>query len=275
MAKCLYDATLDGVSIHSLADEIILLDIVENPVDMDIQSAKRSMHPGTRVTSRIRRKLEIDLACVIYTQDSTRRAEVASLLAAWANAGGWLTVSTRPGKQLYVRSSKMPAQGSALRWQDDITFTLTAYEQPYWEDEDAQFTSFDTEWDESTQVYRGSAVLQPDGNAGKVPITVLMETIGETTLTHVKIISGDTGMELVGLDVVGTSNSTSMLNIVYSDDDVLSIAEYGPNGAVSAMKNRTAESSDDLLAICREINNVIVFSDAPVHVMMMTRGRWL
>lgn len=275
MAKCLYDAALNGVSIHSLAEEIILRDIVENPVDMDIQSSKRSMHPGTRVTSRIRRKLEIELTCVIYTQDSTRRAEVSSMLAAWANAGGYLTVSTRPGKQLYVRLSKMPAQGSALRWQEDITFTLTAYEKPFWEDENVQFASFDTEWEESSQVYRGSAVLQPDGNAGEVPITVLMETIGETTLTHVKIISGDTGMELVGLDVVGTSNSTSMLNIVYSDDDVLSIAGYGPNGAASAMKNRTAESSDDLLAICREINNVIVFSDAPVHVMMMTRGRWL
>ena len=61
----LYDAALNGVSIHSLADEIVLRDIVENPADMDIETSNRAMHAGMRVTSQIRRKLDIELVYVI------------------------------------------------------------------------------------------------------------------------------------------------------------------------------------------------------------------
>lgn len=276
MPMVLYDASINNVSIHTLAEEIILRDIVENPADMDIQTAKRAMHAGTRETSRTRRKLDIDLVLVIYTQDSRRRNEVCSLIAEWANAGGWLTVNTRPGLRLHVRPTKLPAQGSALRWQEDITLTLTAFEQPYWEDEaDTARINLNTVWDETSGIYVESNIIKPSGNIGKVPVTCFAYNMGDAALTHLKIVVDDTMMEFKNMDIEGGGVFGGWFSLGYTDDDILQIKNLRDDDDSSLMRYRTAESSDDLLARCNVNNQIHVYSDSTVNITFYARGRWL
>lgn len=276
MPMILYDASLNGVSIHTLAEEIILRDIVENPANMDIQTAKRSMHPGTRETSSIRRKLEIDLVFVIYTQDSRRRAEIAGLVAAWANEGGWLTVNTRPGMRLHVTPTQMPSQGSALRWQEDITLTLTAFEQPYWEDEgDGTLVNLDTVWSDSEGMSQAFTVIRPSGNVGKVPVTCFAYNMDEVPLTHLKIVVDDTFMEFKDMNIEGGGVFGGWFRIDYTDEDIMQIKNVRDDENPSLMKYRTAESSDDLMARCNVNNQVSVYSDAALNITFYAKGRWL
>lgn len=276
MPMVLYDASINNVSIHSLAEEIILRDIVENPADMDIQTSKRAMHPGTRETSRTRRKLDIDLVFVIYTQDSRRRNEICGLIGGWANAGGWLTVNTRPGLRLYVRPSKLPAQGSALRWQEDITLTLTAYEQPYWEDDsDTARFNVDTILDESDGLNKASQVIRPAGNVGKVPVTCFAYNMGDGPLTYLKIVVDDTMMEFENMNIAGGGVFGGCFSIDYTPDDIMQIKNLRDENDSSLMRNRTAESSDDLLARCNVDNQVHVYADSALNITFFARGRWL
>ena len=276
MSMLLYDACLNGVSIHTLAEEIILRDIVENPADMDIQTSKRSMHPGTRETSSVRRKLEIDHVFVIYTQDSRRRAEIAGLVAAWANEGGWLTVNTRPGVRLFVRPTTMPAQGSALRWQEDITLTLTAFEQPYWEDEtDTTRFNRDTVLDEADGLYKTSQVIKPAGNVGKVPVTCFAYNMGENPLTYLKIVVDETMMEFKNMNIEGGGVFGGWFSLDYTPDDILQIKNVRDDNDPSLMRYRTAESSDDLIARCNVKNQIHVYADSMLNITFFARGRWL
>ena len=276
MSMLLYDACLNGVSIHTLAEEIILRDIVENPADMDIQTAKRSMHPGTRETSSVRRKLEIDLVFVIYTQDSRRRAEISGLVAAWANDGGWLTVNTRPGMRLHVRPTKMPAQGSALRWQEDITLTLTAYAIPFWQEAgDGQTVELDTVWADNVGMYKGSVAISPKGNAGKVPVTCFAYNMDDKPLTHLKLMVNDTMMEFKGMNIAGGGIFGGWFSLDYTDEDILQIKNVRDEDDPSLMRFRTAESSDDLIARCNVKNQIHVYADSMLNITFFARGRWL
>ena len=56
-----FDAYLNGVSFAQLDPAIILCDIVEKPPKEDRDEAKRALHPGTRISSRTRRSLPVEL----------------------------------------------------------------------------------------------------------------------------------------------------------------------------------------------------------------------
>lgn len=274
MPKILYDVSLGGVSIHSLADEIIVRDIVEKPAKMDMQTSKRALHAGTRVANHIRRSLSVDVVYVIRTEDSERRAEIAGLIAGWVGSGGWLEISTRPGKRLYVRPSDNPSLGSSLRWTEDITMTLTAYEQPYWEDKEDVQVAMDVTWSDNQNTYFGANVIKPNGNVDRVPGRLMLtNTSDEIPITHVKIVADKTFIELENIQIGPGGMLASMLLIDYDDYDVLTIEDL--MGDKSLMGNRTAESSDDLLVRCGKNNQLYVYADGPCQVFFYTKGRWL
>nr|MBR4281678.1 hypothetical protein [Clostridia bacterium] len=131
--KMRFDAALDGASFAEIDETVILLDIDEPPAEEDIDLARRAMHPGTRITSRIRRKLSVRLRFVVREYDIARRAWIMDRITAWAAKGGWLTINSRPGQRLRVVPERLPAMGSSLKWTAEIELTLTAYERPYWE----------------------------------------------------------------------------------------------------------------------------------------------
>lgn len=284
MPMILYDVTLRGVSMSSLADEIIIRDIVEMPPTEDRLETKRAMHAGTRASSVIRRTLPIKVVYVIRAYDSTKRAEIMDQIAQWVGTGGEMTISTRPGKRLFVKQDKTPHLESSLKWTEDLELTLTAYEQPYWEDA-AETTNPKNEsgsayvnsvWSDAHQQYIAATVIDVPGNVDKVPVCVAFYANGDDTLTHIKLVADNTFFELENIEVgPGMFGGLVMIDYDNESDAFDTLRIYDVYNDVSLMANRTAESSDDLLVRCGHTNQLYAYADAPVAVTFSTRGRWL
>lgn len=250
-----FDAQLNGVSFANLDPAVILRDIEEQPAEESIETARRSLHPGTRMTYRIRRKLSICLVFNVREYDPEKRSAVMDKISDWVGDGGWLVLSSRPNQRLYVHPDKPLAMGSSLRWTDDIELVLTAYERPY----------FEARWP-VVSVITDSGVIRPLGTLPKVYVEVDVTNAGEAELTTVNIACAETQITLEGLTVPAGEH----VIIAYTDRDVMTITAAG----VSALANRTAESHDDLIAVARKSNDISVAADQPVSAVFTARGRW-
>lgn len=264
----LFEATLGGVALSSLADEILLTDIVEEPVQMDTQTAPLALGDGMLRTVNRRESLSVRLVYQIRTQDVARRAEVRDLVAAWAVNGGALTVNTRPGKQLRVVCDTAPEQGSSGKWTDDLEIVLTAYAVPYWEDVEKVSISVNTVWNANRGEYYYANVIRPTGNVS-APLEFTMLYTGTETLNRLKIICGSKAIEFTDMGV-------TRMNIVQITYDVNGLFKAYKGANVSLLPMRTPESEDELFATPGTDNQIYVLSDAEIHGGSITcRGRWL
>ena len=278
MPMFLYDVTLNGVSMSSLADEIVIRDIVELAPEIDRQTAKRALHAGTRVTSTVRRSLSVKVVYVVRAYEGVRRAEILDQIAAWCAGGGLMTINTRPGKRLFVQPADTPRLDSSLKWADDLSLTLTAYEQPYWEDEEAVSVSVSSQWVEAQGQHFFAGVIRPAGNVPRVPLTLMLYNTSKTDpLTHIKIVSEDTFMEFEGLNLAPGTLFGGSISVSYTQNDVQQITNIMAQSPeeISLLKYRTAESSDDLLVSSGKDNQLYVYADQPFWGKIDARGRWL
>lgn len=250
-----FEAHIGGVSLANLDPAIALLDIKEDKPVYDRETARRSIHPGTRMSVRTRRSLSIRLVIAIKEYNDMARAAVLDKIADWAGDGGWLTISTRPGQRLYVIPEDTPALGSSMSFKDEIEMTLTAYERPYWE---RQWPVMSIVTDEGT--------LCPLGTYPTAYVECDVTNAGEADLTEITMSCGDTAITLTGLAVPAGEHVT----LSYTDRDVLTITAAG----ASVLANRTAESHDDLIALCRKANAIRVTADQPVSAVFSARGRY-
>lgn len=252
----LFEASLDGQSLSAIAPDILLLDVIERPVREDKQTAARALHPGLRLAHRMRQSLSVDLVIMIRDRSVRRRAEVMRSVAEWAWGGGWLTVNTHPGERLRVAAEEQPVMGSSAAWTDKITITLTAYECPYWEADEATEVTIT---DEGTLRFPGGAVDSV--------VEVTATNTGADALTTITFGCGSTTITLEGLSVPAGES----VAIAYTDDDIMTITAAG----ASALSSRTAESDDDLRAVPNEDNAISVSADQSVSATFYARGRWL
>ena len=259
-----YDATLNGHSLSDVAEEIIIRDIIEEPPKVDRQTDKRALRHGYRVSGVIRRSLSVRIVYNVRAYDESRRAEILDSIARWAGDGGWLTISTRPMLRLYVRPEDFPSLSSSLKWTEDLSLTLTAYEQPYWEERLPAVLSAQTAPDGDGYAFSGA--LNPRGTVQAVPVTLTMTNTGGAALTNLTITAADTSIVLERLSV----QPGEAVAIAYTDDDILTIT----GGGASILSARTAESSDELLIRPGQENPITITSDAPVSGTVEARGRW-
>lgn len=250
-----FDAYLSGVSFAQLDPAIILRDIEEMRPDEEREEARRAIHPGMRISARVRRSLSVRLIFCVREYDVAARARVLDKIAEWAGDGGWLTINSRPGQRLYVIPDSLPALGSSLRWTEDMEMTLTAYERPYWEQQ----------WPTVVSI-ADSGNIRPVGTLPEAYVECEATNTGDGALTTLTLTCGDTAITLEGLDVPAGER----VSIAYTDRDVLQITAAG----ASALANRTAESHDDLIARTRQDNAIAVSADQPVTAIFRARGRY-
>lgn len=250
-----FDAMMDGVSLAHLDPSIFLRDVEEMPAEEDVETAKRALHPGTRRTYRVRRKLSIVLTINVREYDPDKRSAVLDKITDWMGDGGWLVLSSRPNQRLYVYPDKPPAMGSALRWTDDLTLTLTAFERPY----------FEARWP-VTAVITDKGTIIPTGTVPEAYVEVDAKNVGDGVLTDIQFACGKTTIHLTGLEVQPQEH----VSITYTDRDLMVITA----GGASALANRTAESSDDLIAHVRQGNDISVTADQAVSAVFRSRGRF-
>lgn len=264
-----FEATLNGNKFSEIADEIILTDIIENPVEATTSTYRWANRPGQYFADKVRTALSVRLVYVIRTMDISRRAEIRDLVAAWAANGGTLTINSRPGKQLSVKMDNVPALDSSLKWTQELSVTLTAYAVPYWEDDTDVSISVSTVWNESRGEYYYANVIHPTGNVDAVPLRFMMLYTGTETLNRLKIISGSKAIEFTDMGV-------TRLNVVQITYDANGLLKAYKGSGVSLLPMRTPESEDELFVTPGTDNQIYVLSDAEIPgASIICRGRWL
>lgn len=266
-----FDVELDNVSMASLADEIIVRDIIEEPANMRIDTVLRGNRPGTRVEQNIRQSLSVRVVYRIRTQNIVRRAEVRDVIAAWCANGGELNINTRPGKRLFVIPTSLPAVNSGLKWDQDLALVFTAYEQPYWEDKSVTSVGGTVKkYDDGSHYF--ADVIRPVCSVDRVPVTANITITGEDDLAELRIKCGDTVFEFVGMQI----SSGGYISISYDKNDLLSVVDFmSLEGDGSLLKYRTAQSNDDLLAVSNQDNQIIITANTELRVQVHARGRWV
>lgn len=255
-----FEATLNGVAFSNIDEKLILRDIEEMRPRETQNESPRATYPGTRVSSRVRRALSVRLIFCVREYDITKRADVLDKVAKWAANGGWLTINSRPGQQLYVRPDEMPSMGSSLKWTDDMYMTLTAYENPFWEAETAATLAITT----SATTING--YLKPVGTYPTAYVSCYVTNTGSAALTQLTVRTPRSSIQLTGLNVPNGKT----VSIGYSDDGILMITANG----TSALANRTASSADDLIATCNAQNTVSATANVTIKATFTSRGRY-
>ena len=271
-----FEAMNAGAKFSEIADEVILLDIIEKPAEVDVQTSRLAGGPGMRVSSATRTSLSVDLVYVIRTQDPIRRAELRQKVARWACHASQLEVSTRPGKQLSAVAYIPPAQGSSLRWTDELVITFTAYELPYWVD--ADLTSEIHSTDDFVLV--GANAITPSGADVAIPVSCTVLPAEQGTLTDLEIGVGNTKFILSGLEIINGMVEVDGGN-EYREDTLYIESATGhdvtirDNNGKSYLHTRTPQSSDALMAVQGIRNVIYARANIKCDVMFAWKEWWL
>lgn len=259
-----YSAWINGQGLQDIDDSICILDIAEKDPDTEIIRAERSMGGGTRYIRTNRHSLSVVIRFAVRERDPARRAEVVDRIRTWAR-GGWLTISSKPGKRLRVVCEYLPMVDSALRWSDTLELTLTAYDVPWWEDERVDSISATSALNSTNDWQMAICYLHNAGNTA-TPISVEVTAMGD--IDTLRLYVDETNrMAFRELDM----HTGDVFRLEYND---LGIASYTVNG-VSVMDKRTGNSQDNVtLAPGRGYIN-IQWAEQPFSARAWVRGRWL
>ena len=122
-----YEAFLNDIALSSISADLQVLDIsyaVPSIKNVTYTVAKRD---GQRVARRYTDQATVTITFELHIYDTVKRQAACQNVAAWAAKGGVLRTSDRMGQQLTCICTTMPTITSAMRWNDAIAVTFTAF----------------------------------------------------------------------------------------------------------------------------------------------------
>lgn len=251
-----YRVSLDRQSLDAIAPEIMILDVACTSPPFSLVSSTLAGRNGQIVHRRTVPSCAVTVTFEIHTQDINRRQTVCMQVQEWAMRGGILRTNSRPHQRLRVICDRPPVITSELKWTEKLTIGFTAYEIPYWEDENESIAVV-AAGEEKTLFVQGSTKW--------VPVSADIPNTSGQTVNTLTISAGDTVFSFDGLGLA----SGETLSIGYDDAGLL----YIRAGDVSKMDKRTPESSDELRIPVGQHAPVSVTADAAVTATFKARGR--
>lgn len=250
-----YDAAVGGTWLSEISEQIIVTDIREEEAKSRISTANRAIGDGLRFIRRQRQSVGVSISFVIWEQDTERRKDILSRVQAWANGAGiqQLQISDRRGQFLLVRCTEPPSMASTANWQDEIRMLFTAYELPIWQDSE-----------QARATITGTGTLFVPGS-GETLVDVEITNNGGTA-NAVTVSCGEDSMTFSGISL----GKGQTLSISHDERGLLS----AKIGSASVLANRTAESADDLTAVCGAYNHITV-SGGTLSAVFKARGVYL
>ncbi len=230
------DVSLNGVSLGGLDGCITVTDIVELP-EICISGAHRC-----------RTGLNITVKCLLREMDPARHMALAARVFQWAQFGGVMTASTRPGQELRVLCGAWPAL-SALCLMDEMRLTFHADGDFYWADA-APVT-----------LVPGTHTLNC---SAATPLDAAILAVTDTT--RVVITAGSTAMTFENLPLA--AGKTLLLHV---ENSILQASIDGE----SVLPCRTLNSDSLLLLPGSEAADIAVAADGEITAAFTGRGRHL
>lgn len=253
-----YRVSLDRVNLDTLAPEIMVLDVAYTSPVYTLQASALAARHGQIVYGRTIPTAGVSVTLEIHTQSIKRRQEICEMVRRWAMCGGELRVNSRPNEHLRVECDTPPTIPSDLKWTGKITIGFTAYEQVFWEQDEA--------WSMSVPAGESRMMMVP-GSAEETPVKVQVKNDSGQTVDSLTVTAGETAFSFADLAL----EDGETLDIGYDDHGFLFIRA----GVVSKMDKRTPESSDDLMIRQNESAALSVTADAAVTATFTARGRSL
>lgn len=262
----------NGAKFSDIAPEVILLDIIEDPVTMDIKTEPYARGHGQIVSRHARTALTVNLSFVIRTQDIERRTQVCGLVAKWAASVRKLAINTRPGKVLEGKFYTMPTVGSSLQWTQEMQLVFTAYDVPYWQDENTSVSTF---------ISKGDTVkVNCECTADHVPLELMITNDTSKPITEVLIVvAGTYKMHLTGLNLVSLPAEGGFVEehslVIEAKDGHTTRIYVTDEENTSMLHTRTADSVDVLTAITTEPTQVYFWADQNATCWLTCKRWWV
>lgn len=248
------------ISIELNGSDFALLDPLLILQTVDEQSVKSRAttqtilgRDGASVSQLRRDQLDIKIEFAIRSKDPETRIDVMHKVNAWAQGGGILTTSYRPGYWLYVLPSVMPSISDVRKWTGNLSFTLTAYSWPYWQS--SNHVSFDFPASQAS----GDGSWQIWDTMGQLPVEFAITPSG--VMSSFTVTVNGKSISLTGL------NTSRSITLEYTVDQHLQRI-IGSTG--SLLRHRAAESADELLA-GPGANTVSYSASCPCTVQLRVR----
>ena len=260
-------AALDGVQLDEI-DSRILIQGIEPAAGKDqVNAASLWGGVGSRVTGEHRDSLDIvvKFSLDIKKGQYQQRSEIFEKVMAWAEKGGWLTISPKPDRRICVFCAQKPAEGDPLEWTNRYSITFRAYGVPYWQQETAG----------QLRVIGENSFTRSFG-VGGTRETVMEATFKNTSGGRVDRFDLTCGGSHIYLRSLALANNET-LHIDHADDGkrcVLRIRIQGTDGAWrSALDKRTDGSSHDL-TVNPGIVSVTLYAGGIGTLLMSCAGRF-
>lgn len=225
---------LNGTALSSLDPSIVVQGVNEPAPNWNIPATSRGWKEGQRPgkTEKRYRDIQIRFAVAII-KDLTARENVIQKIRNWAEGGGWMEISYRPGQRIYTRIMAMPAINGIEKWAETYQMTMRAWEMPEWEYRDADRLTLTGN---ST-----SGTLKMKGHGGKLRAEITNGS-GSTCNTVTITAGGDS----IAFSSLGLANGEKLI-IEYNEKD-RQILEIEASGGTrrSVLNKRTGASSDDI-----------------------------
>lgn len=251
-----FDAAINGTWISEVDDSIIVTDVKEEKPRTRANTAEKAVGAGSRFIRNERESASVGVSFVIWEQDVQRRKEILQRVQEWAGASdvSHLEINDRAGQRLCVRCTEMPSMASSLNWQEQMHAVFTAYELPFWQDSEP-----------SRAVITANGSLFVPG-MGESLCDVEVTNNGSGAITTLTLVCGNTKLVFAGISLAAGKT----LALSHDDLGLLSARI----GNTSVLNKRTAESDDDLIAMCGQYNTITV-SGGTVSAVFKARGVYL
>lgn len=250
-----YEAFLNDIALSSISADLQVLDIsyaVPSIKNVTYTVAKRD---GQRVARRYTDQASVTITFELHIYDTVKRQAACQNVAAWAAKGGVLRTSDRMGQQLTCICTTMPTITSAMRWNDALAVTFTAFPYPYWQAITPSTLTLTGTTNEGTLYVAGSAESA----------YVEAQITANAQLSTIALTAGDRTLTLSGLSIP----QGGVIRLYYDADGIQHITY----GNVSLLNKRTG--ADDLTAKCGEYNAMSYTANAAVECVFIAKGAWL
>lgn len=251
-----FDVAINGTWLSEVDDSIIVTDVKEEKPRTSTNTAEKAVGAGSRFIRHERESMSVSVSFVIWEQDVHRRKEIMQRVQEWTGASGvnHLEINDRAGQRLCVRCTELPSMPSALNWQEQMQAVFTAYEMPFWQDITPS---------RETITANGSLFVP---GMGEAMCDVEVTNKGSGAITTLTLVCGDTKLVFSGISLAAGKT----LELSHDDLGLLS----AKIGNTSVLNKRTAESDDDLIAMCGQYNTITV-SGGTVSAVFKARGVYL
>lgn len=225
-----YEVWLNDVALSSLDPDIYVADIAYQAAPRTYEKSKLAGRDGAYSGRGYMESNGVIVSFAVRKYSTQERMRAVQAVCAWCSGGGWLKASDRILQRMYVRCTELPTVTSAMRWTENLSVEFTAFDYPYWQDTVAQTHVLDAGDEETMSVVTA------------LPAAVEATVTAAAAVTEIEIDVGDTGFVFTGLEM--TAGDT--LEISYTDEHhILQVR----SGNTSLLDKRTAQSSDDLIAV--------------------------